>query len=166
MSSKVLIIGGAIVLILVLVGSYFLFAGGSKPQVNIASYSASDKEKPKAEVKELLKDMGEIKVSDEKTESFILKNTGQKPLQISNVSSSCNCTFVKIVMNGKESEEFGMHNVSDYAGEIAPGKDTTVKVIYRPFVMPVYGVVEREVYITTNDPENSKLIFKVKAYVK
>jgi hypothetical protein len=166
MSSKALIIGGTIILILVLVGSYFLFAGSGQPQVSIASYSKNDTERPKAKVKEMLKDMGEMKVSDEKTETFTLKNAGKKPLQISNVSSSCNCTFGILVIDGKESEEFGMHNVSDYVGAIAPGKEAIVKVIYRPFVMPVYGAVEREVYVTTNDPENQKLVFKVKAYVK
>jgi len=32
--------------------------------------------------------------------------------------------------------------------------------------MPVYGIIEREVYVSTNDPENPKLVFKVKATVK
>lgn len=166
MSSKTLVIGGVIVLLLFIVGSYFLLAGGGKPQVKIASYSVNDKEKPKVEVKETLKDLGTMKVSDQKEAPFTLKNIGQKPLQLSNVSSSCNCTVGKIVIDGKESEEFGMHNVSDFVGEIAPGKDATVKVIYRPYIMPVYGTIEREVYVTTNDPENPKLVFKIKTYVK
>lgn len=146
--------------------SYFLLSGGNKPAVRIVSYSSNDKERPKAEVKKVFKDLGTMKVSEEKEGLFTLKNAGQKPLQLSNVSSSCSCTVGKIVIDGKESEEFGMHNVSDYVGEIAPGKEAIVKVIYRPFVMPVYGVVERELYVTTNDPENEKLVFKVKAYVK
>ena len=166
MSSKTLIIGGVIILTIFIVGSYFLLAGEGQSEVKITSYSVNDKEKPKAEVKETLKDLGAMKVSDEKEATFTLKNVGRKPLQLSNVSSSCGCAVGKIVIDGKESEEFGMHNVSDYVGEIAPGKEATVKVIYRPFVMPVYGAVEREVYLTTNDPENPKLVFKVKAYVK
>lgn len=147
-------------------GSYFFLAGGNKPEVKVASYTTNQTDRPKAEVKELLKDLGTMKVSEEKEASFILKNVGQKPLQLSNVSSSCGCTVAKIVIDGKESTEFGMHSQSDFVGEIAPGENATVKVIYRPYVMPVYGTVEREVYVTTNDPENSKLVFKVKAYVK
>lgn len=146
--------------------SYFLLSGGNKQPIKISSYSSADTERPKAEVKETLKDLGAMKVSDQKEASFILTNVGQKPLQLSNVSSSCNCTVGKIVIDGKESPEFGMHNVSDFAGEIAPGKAAIVKVIYRPYIMPVYGAIEREVYVTTNDPENPKLVFKVKTYVK
>jgi hypothetical protein len=59
-----------------------------------------------------------------------------------------------------------MHSLSNYVGEVLPGQQAIVKVIYRPYVMPVYGVVEREVYVTTNDPENERLVFKVKAMVK
>lgn len=166
MSTKTIIIGGVILLFVFLVGSYFLIAGGSKPEVKIASYTANQTDRPKAEAKETLKDIGTMKVSEEKEASFSLKNVGQKPLQLSNVSSSCGCTVGKITIDGKESEEFGMHNVSDFVGEILPGKEALVKVIYRPYIMPVYGTIEREVYITTNDPENPKLVFKVKAYVK
>ena len=151
--------------ILAVVGSYFLLVGGQKPQAQIASYSTQDKERPKVEVKETLKDLGKMKVSDEKSTEFGLKNIGQKPLQLSNVSSSCNCTFAQVILDGKESDLFGMHNTSDFAGEILPGKEAKIKVIYRPFIMPVYGIIEREVYITTNDPENEKLTLKVKANV-
>jgi len=58
-----------------------------------------------------------------------------------------------------------MHNVSDFAGEVPPGKEVIIKATYRPSIMPVYGVVGREVYVNTNDPENPKLVFKVKANV-
>jgi len=107
-----------------------------------------------------------MKVSDDKSANFKIKNIGQKPLQLSNISSSCNCTFGQVIINGKESDVFGMHNVSDFAGEVFPGKEAIIKVTYRPSIMPVYGVIEREVYVSTNDPENPKLIFKVKANVK
>jgi hypothetical protein len=111
-------------------------------------------------------DLGTMKVSEDKIANFKIKNIGQKSLQLSNISSSCNCTFGQVVMNGKESELFGMHNVSDFAGEILPGKEAIIKVTYRPSIMPVYGAIEREVYVNTNDPENPKLTFKVKAIIK
>ncbi len=164
--SKILIIGIIIFSIVVIGGSYFMLVGGQKPQPQIASYSTTNKEKPRVEAKTTFADLGKMKVSDDKSANFKIKNIGQKPLQLSNVSSSCNCAFGQIVINGKESELFGMHNISDFAGEVLPGKEAIIKVTYRPSIMPVYGVVEREVYVTTNDPDNQKLIFKVKATVK
>lgn len=159
------IVLGTILTLGFIFGAYFLVSGGQKPTLTLVSYSASDREKPKAEVKSTFFDLGKMKVSDEKAGEFIIKNVGQKPLQLSNISSSCNCTFGQIIIEGRESELFGMHNVSNFAGEILPGKEAKIKVIYRPFIMPVYGVIEREVYVTTNDPGNQKLVFKVKANV-
>ena len=152
--------------IVVIGGSYFVLVGNQKPATAITSYSSSDKEKPKVEAKTTFSDLGKMKVSDDKSANFKIKNIGQKPLQLSNISSSCNCTFGQVIINGKESDVFGMHNVSDFAGEVFPGKEAIIKVTYRPSIMPVYGVIEREVYVSTNDPENPKLIFKVKANVK
>ena len=166
MNSKVLIIGLIIFSLMAIVGSYFILVSGQKPQVQIISYSVSDKQRPKVEAKITFVDLGKMKVSEDRSANFKIKNIGRKSLQFSNVSSSCNCTFGQVVIDGKESELFGMHNISDFAGEVLPGKEATVKVIYRPSIMPVYGIIEREVYVSTNDPENPKLVFKVKATVK
>jgi len=165
MNSKILIIGLIVFSLAAIVGSYFMLMGNQKSQPQIASYSVSDKERPKAEAKTTFADLGKMKVSEDKSANFKIKNIGQKPLQLSNVSSSCNCAFAQVVINGKESDIFGMHNISDFAGEVLPEKEVIIKVTYRPSIMPVYGVVEREVYVTTNDPENQKLVFKVKATV-
>ena len=59
-----------------------------------------------------------------------------------------------------------MHTQSGYVTEIASGETATVRLTYRPASMPVYGLVEREVYVTTNDPANEKLIFSITAKVK
>lgn len=165
MNSKILIIGLIIFSLLAIVGSYFFLVNGQKPEVQIISYSLKDKERPKVKAKTTLIDLGKMKVSDEKSADFTIKNIGQKPLQLSNISSSCSCTFGQVIIDGKESELFGMHTVSDLAGEILPGKLAKIRVIYRPYVMPVYGLIEREVYVSTNDPENPKLVFKVKTIV-
>ena len=165
MNSKILIAGLILFSLVVIIGSYFFLVSGQKPQVPIITYSLSDKEKPKVEVKTTFFDLGTMKVSDDKSANFKIKNIGQKSLQLSNINSSCNCTFGQIVINGKESEVFGMHNVSDFAGEVLPGKEAIIKVTYRPSIMPVYGAIEREVYVNTNDPKNPKLTFKVKATI-
>lgn len=165
-SSKILIIGLITFSLVAIVGSYFFLVSGQKPQPAIITYSVSDKERPKVEAKTTFSDLGTMKVSEDKSANFKIKNIGQKPLQLSNVSSSCNCTFGQVVIDGRESEVYGMHNISDYAGEILPGKEAIIKATYRPSIMPVYGIVEREVYVNTNDPEKPKLIFRVKANVK
>lgn len=166
--SKSFIVGVIIFSLLVVIGSYFLVSGGKQnsTSVKLVSYQLKDKEKPKVQAKVLFKDMGKIKVSDKKSEDFVVKNIGTRPLQFSQISSSCDCTVGQVIIDGKESEEFGMHSQSDYVAEVAPQKQAKIRVTYRPYVMPVYGPVDREVYLTTNDPENPKLVFKVKAYVK
>lgn len=159
-------IGGSILLAIVLFGSYFAIKKSAPPTVAVNSYTAGDKEKPKVEIGETSFDLGEMKVSEEKSAEFTFKNVGAKPLQLYDISSSCGCTVGQIVYRGKTSKEFGMHAVGSFDQVIAPGATAVVKVIYRPYVMPVYGAVDREVYLSTNDPAQPKLVFKVKAFVK
>lgn len=160
-----LFIGLALFSLVLIVGSYLLLNTPAKPQPKVLSYTSQDKEKPIAEVKENFKDLGTIKVKDTQESVFTIKNTGTKTLQLSNINSSCGCTAGQIIYNGKTSKEYSMHSQSEDVFEIKPQTEAQIKVTYRPFTMPVYGLVEREVYITTNDPANAKLIFKVKAVV-
>ncbi len=139
---------------------------GQKPKSQVASYSPTNDDRPIAEVKNDFFDFGEIKVSDIKQKDFALTNSGNKPLQILNITSSCNCTFGQIIYDNGESKRFGMHAQSGYVTEVAPGAKVMVRVIYQPSLMPVYGLVEREVYLTTNDPNKERLVFSVKANVK
>lgn len=155
-----------IVLIASVVGIAFLLTAGQKPTPATASFSAQDVDRPKAETGKISADLGEIKVSDVKTQEYSLKNAGSKPLQILNINSSCGCTAGQIIYQGKTSKEYTMHSQSGFVTEIAPGDTATVRLTYRPATMPVYGLVEREVYITTNDPSNEKLIFSITAKVK
>lgn len=166
MSTKTIVIGLILFSVVFVGGSYFLLAGGNKPEVKIASYSSKDKNRPVAEVKQTLTDLGKMKVSDEKSAEFTIKNIGNKSLQLYDMNSSCNCTFGQLIYQGKISEEFGMHSPSDYLGDIAPNTEAKIKVIYRPSIMPVYGPIEREVYLSTNDPDKQKLVLQVKAVVQ
>ena len=147
-------------------GAYFVLTSGTKPQVPILAYSKQDKEKPLVEVKESYYDMGNIKVKDTSVKEFTIKNIGTKPLQLSNITSSCGCTTGQIIYKGIYSEEFNMHSKSDYVVAIAPQTEAKVRVVYKPFVMPVYGVVDRQVFLNTNDPASPKLEFKIKAFVQ
>lgn len=162
---KKFIIGGALVSILIIFGSYYAITKTSAPEVAVQSYSKDDTSRPKVETKKTSFDMGNIKVSEEKSARFTVKNIGTKPLQLTDISTSCGCTVGVIGYKGKTSPEFGMHTAGDFASAIEPGTEATVDVIYRPFVMPVYGPVTRELYVSTNDPENPKLTFQIAANV-
>ena len=165
MSTKTIILL-TIGFLVMLFGMAFLATKGQVPTPDKQEYSKEEKDRPKAEVKENFKDIGEMKVDEIKEVSFSLKNIGNKPLQILNINSSCNCTFGKVLYKDVETKQFGMHKQSGYVTDIAPNDTATVKVIYNPSIMPIYGNVSRDVYITTNDPENSKLIFTLKTFVK
>ncbi|OGK11299.1 hypothetical protein A2954_01930 [Candidatus Roizmanbacteria bacterium RIFCSPLOWO2_01_FULL_37_12] len=166
--SKSFIFGIIIFALVVIGGSYFLVAGGKQKSSKDLPpvYNSKDKEKPKVEVKEVTKDLGDMKVSDQKSADFSIKNIGSRELTLFNISSSCGCTVGQIIIEGKESREFGMHAQSDESFAISPDKSALVKVTYRPYIMPVSGLVDREVFVETNDPENPRLTFKVTAFVK
>lgn len=159
------IIGGVTILVLILI-AIFSINEGKQSKVDTVVYSVSDRERPKAQIPSLFADLGNMKVNDEKTADFIIENGGTKPLQLSKISSSCDCSFGKVTIEGKVSPEFGMHSRNNWVGTVDPGKKATLSVIYRPYIMPVKGVVTRDVYVSTNDPENERLTFSVKAIVE
>ncbi len=165
MSPKIIIIS-VVVFLAGVVGLAFAVTAGKKSQPATANFSVQDQDRPQAETLQTSADLGEMKVSEVRQQDFNLKNAGTSPLQIQNINSSCNCTFGQIIYQGTTSKEYGMHAQSGFVTEVAPGDTATVRVIYRPSIMPVYGYVEREVYITTNDPVNPRLVFSVKTTVK
>ena len=161
------IIGVITVVILILIVIFSINEGKqSQSSANINSFSVNDKYKPAVAVSSTFADLGNMKVKDEKSSEFTIENKGTKPLSLFKVSSSCDCTFGQITIDGNKSAEFGMHSKNSWTGSLDPGKKATLNVIYRPFIMPVKGVVTRDVFMQTNDPENPKLTFTVKAEVE
>lgn len=166
MSPKTIIIS-LLVIVSFVVGMAFILTAGQKTPPPTATFSSQAADRPQAEIGQALFDLGEIKVSDVKQQDFSLKNIGNRPLQIFNVNSSCGCTAGQIIYRGVTSKEYSMHaQGSGYVADIAPGDEAVIRLIYRPAVMPVYGPVEREVYVSTNDPQKSRLVFSIKAVVK
>ena len=165
MNNKKLVIGFIVVSVLILIGAAYLLGKNENNSSIVASSSTQNTGSPKVEAKEISSDLGKMKVSDERYHDFIIKNDGTAPLDFSNIKSSCMCTAGKIIYKSRESDEFGMHSGGNFSG-IAPGDEATIRVIYRPYEMPVYGPIEREVYVTTNDPLNQQLTFKITANVQ
>ncbi len=142
------------------------FLLGTRENPSTVVYSLNAKEKPEISLDKTTYDMGRLKVSATKEADFKLKNLGQKTLQIFELSSSCNCTSVKIVKKDWQSPEFGMHNQSKEIIEIQPQEEIKLTVTYRPFLMPVRGQVARQVFFSTNDPKvpRQTLIIKAEVY--
>lgn len=161
--NKKFIIGVSLFLVLII--SLFFgfnnFKSSGEPQNNSLA---------KIEVLEKIADLGTMKINEEKYYDFKIKNVGQDNLKIYQVGTSCNCTFAKIFINGQESPEFNMpmHNsisAMRWVGEILPGNEATVRLIYKPYIMPVFGNVERSVIFKTNDPSNPKVELMIKTFV-
>ena len=160
------LIGGFTVLVLIAIVIFSINEQKNSVSVKVASYSSDQTNRPKAKTGVVFSDLGTIKVSEEKSADFTIENSGSLPLQLFNITSSCGCTVGKVTIGGKTSPEFGMHSKSKWTAELPPGQKATVEVIYRPFVMPVKGQVTRDVYLSTNDPNNKLLTFTVKANVE
>lgn len=169
MHAEKLIMGGVgifTVLALVFIVFFAIREGNGQKRANVTTYGASDKKKPRFTVSSYSADLGKINVKDEKKANFEIKNTGSEPLTLFGISSSCDCTYGKVIIDGKESPEFTMHSQNPWTGTIAPGQSATLTAIYRPFIMPVKGIVTRDVYVQTNDPEKSNLTFTIRAEVE
>lgn len=147
-------------------GAYLVLTGGSQPEPTIMAYANNAKDRPIAKVERSFIDIGKMKVTETKEVDFTIKNSGSKPLQITRVTTSCGCTTAQIIYRDNKSKAFSMHAQSNYVMEVAPGTSALVRVAYLPFTMPVYGEVGREVYISTNDPVNPKIVLQIKAYVE
>lgn len=116
-------------------------------------------------------ELGAMSVIDIRSADFRLKNTGSQPVEISQVRTSCMCTFAEIDTPGGKSPEFNMamHNdatVNAWKGLVKPGEEAIVTVTYNPTLMPVEGSVARNVKFATNDPQNPVVELGVHATVE
>lgn len=120
---------------------------------------------PHAETTATKQDFGRVRVQDVRTAKFLIKNIGGNPLELTNVSTSCDCTYAYITASGKKSPKFTMHGTTSWVGTVAPQESAELEVIYEPKIMPVQGAVERMVTVTTNDPDHPTIMFTVTADV-
>lgn len=161
------LIGGFTVISIVLIG--FVAVGEQKKAEGagqIIQYQESDTSKPKATTTSIFQDIGKMSVNDEKTVDFTVTNSGTKPLQLFNISTSCGCTAGVVTINGIKSPETSMHDKNNWNGKVDPGESATVSLIYRPRIMPVKGDISRSVYVETNDPAQKQLTFSIKTFVE
>ena len=88
-------------------------------------------------------------------------------MQLTGIKTSCVCTKAQVVIDGKTSPYFSMHSTSSWVGEVAPGKEAQLTVIFDPAFHGPTGVgpIERLIDIQTNDIQNPNLEFSLKGVV-
>lgn len=122
----------------------------------------------KAFVTETNYDWGEIKINGGNAEKvFFIKNAGTGPLKLSGVSTSCMCTTAQVIIDGKGSPFFGMHQKSSWIGEVPAGKQAELKIVFDPAFHGPSGIgqMTRQIEVDTNDKNNPKLEFTLKGNV-
>ncbi|KKR80621.1 MAG: hypothetical protein UU73_C0001G0265 [Candidatus Daviesbacteria bacterium GW2011_GWA1_41_61] len=158
MSEKKVIIGFVVVTALVLAGGIFLLTKSSTAgQVEIS-------QNVKAEAAEKTFDWGNIPMyKGNVTKTFTIKNSGTDTLKLINIRTSCHCTQAQVKIDGQSSPFFGMSTVSSWIGEVVPGREAQLDVIFDPAYHGPQGVgpINRFVSVETNDPNNKTLDFSV-----
>ena len=159
-----IVLGAIIASVVIVVGAIIFLSKDNRPkreQLGTASMVIDKK----------FEDFGSMKKDEERTAVFTITNTSTSSvLRIWNIATSCDCTFASVVINGNETGEFNMPmhtlgSLQNWIGEIPVKQAATLKVTYRPKVMPVNGEVTRQVTFSTNDPKNPEVEVSVKANV-
>ncbi len=91
-------------------------------------------------------DYGTVKNGADGHRLFTVKNTGTKPLILSNVKASCGCTTPEWSQD-----------------PILPGKTSTIKVGYNTTIT---GPFTKIIEVYSNDPENSRSVINIKGTVE
>jgi|SRR3990167_8562803 len=156
-------------LIVIIIITFVVFAGiifaALKLNPEAKKYSASDSTKPKIEISEDNFDFGKMKTTEIKTKKVAIKNIGGAGLDIRNFSTSCDCTYLFVIINGQKSPKFSMANNPEWSRELAPGENAELEIAYEPRIMPVEGEVSRTVLFSTNDPDKTEVEINFKADV-
>lgn len=163
MNDKKIIIGFILVTLLILGGGiYILSRTATAPQKITTSQNA------KVSVDQKTHDWGNIPYSGGNvSKTFTIKNTGTDVLKLSNIKTSCACTYAQLIIDGKTSPKFGMHTTSSWVGEVAPSKEANLTVVFDPAFHGPTGVgpMERLISVQTNDINNPNLEFSLKGVV-
>ena len=143
-----------------------MLAAGLSSSPSVVQYQVTDLSQPKLEIGATSFNFGNLKLTDVKTQEVPIKNTGDKPLVISDMLTSCDCTFAQLIVAGKESPRFSMQRNPNWRGELLPGENAVIKIIYEPKIMPVKGGVKREIVFKTNDPQQPSVNLRFTANVE
>lgn len=159
-----IIIGAVVASIAIIIGAVLLLSTDKSPKREVLGSASMTIDKT-------FEDFGTMKSDEEKTATFTITNTSTSSvLRIWNISTSCDCTFASIVIGNTETGEFNMpmhmtQRLKNWIGEVPAKQTATLKVTYKPKIMPVVGIVTRQTRFATNDPKNAEVEVSVKANV-
>ncbi len=95
-------------------------------------------------------DLGEVPMGDIRSAEVQIENVGGRPLVIEAVTTSCGCTEAEVEPKTLEAGSSGVLQIRYDSG--AHGPD------FR-------GVVERQIFIASNDPDQREVLLTVRAMV-
>ncbi|MCL5073739.1 MAG: DUF1573 domain-containing protein [Actinobacteria bacterium] len=159
MTEKKIVIGIIIATLVILVGGIFLVSGNSSTSATVTT-----SQNAKATVDNKSYDWGNIPFKGGNvSKTFIIKNTGSGTLKLSNIKTSCHCTKAQVKIGSTTSPSFGMNSVSSWVGDVPPGQEAQLEVIFDPAYHGPQGVgpITRLVSVETNDATNSKMEFSL-----
>jgi hypothetical protein len=101
------------------------------------------------------------------TKSFAIENSGEVPLKLYEVKTSCMCTTAQLVTSSQSSKKFGMHDTSTSVFEVPAGETAEVLVEFDPAFHGPSGIgpIVRVVTVKTNDSYRPELEFRLVANV-
>jgi hypothetical protein len=102
--------------------------------------------RPRAEFGETLHDFGSVSEEQPLTHTFLIKNTGAKPLEITRVHPQCACT------------------ATAYDRTIPPGGQGALNLSIKPFTLRGQFTKKTEVFL--NDPDHPKVVFTLKGIIR
>lgn len=158
MNNKI-IIGIVLFTVSLLVGGIILLSGSGSTSATITV-----SQNAKATVGQKNYDWGQINMKDGNvSKTFAIKNTGTDTLKLTNIKTSCHCTKAQVKINNTSSPFFGMNNVSSWIGEVVPGQEAQLEVVFDPAYHGPQGVgpINRLVAVETNDKNNSRIEFSL-----
>ena len=102
---------------------------------------------PEIQFQEDFFDFGKIEQQKSVSHIFKFKNTGNADLVINDLKSTCGCTAALVTLK-----------------VIPPGETGEIKVTFSS--KNFQGEVKRSVFVSSNDPKNSKVILNIKSFVQ
>jgi len=101
---------------------------------------------PKISFEQTVCDLGQVGLGTKNSCEFKFTNTGQGPLRITNVKTTCGCTVAQLDKK-----------------EYPPGESATIKVIYT--APNTATATQKSIYISSNDKANPNVRLTIKAEV-
>ena len=111
-------------------------------------------------------DLGKIPQEPPTKLELNLKNSGNEDLIISAISTSCHCITAKIFSEEIESPEFSRHKNKKWQGTIKAKESAKLIIEFDPTEHNVIGPFTRDVFISTNDPDNQNITINITGNVE